>query len=160
MAEVAAETKVQSKVIVAIDESECSSYALKWALQNLDDKLKSGLLLFSVISIDYSGAFAGGYGSLPADLMTSMQDNQKKFVASLLAKAKEICAKHGVDADTVSVMGNPKDAICDAVQKYHCQLLVLGSHGRGAVGRAFLGSVSNYCVNHAKCPVLVVRQPF
>ncbi|KMT08321.1 hypothetical protein BVRB_6g141450 isoform B [Beta vulgaris subsp. vulgaris] len=92
--------------------------------------------------------------------MTSMQDNQKKFVASLLAKAKEICAKHGVDADTVSVMGNPKDAICDAVQKYHCQLLVLGSHGRGAVGRAFLGSVSNYCVNHAKCPVLVVRQPF
>ncbi|XP_048502437.1 uncharacterized protein LOC104896434 isoform X2 [Beta vulgaris subsp. vulgaris] len=96
MAEVAAETKVQSKVIVAIDESECSSYALKWALQNLDDKLKSGLLLFSVISIDYSGAFAGGYGSLPADLMTSMQDNQKKFVASLLAKAKEICAKHGV----------------------------------------------------------------
>lgn len=40
-----------------------------------------------------------------------------------------------VDADTVSVMGNPKDAICDAVQKYHCQLLVLGSHGRGAVGR-------------------------
>lgn len=64
MAEVAAETKVQSKVIVAIDESECSSYALKWALQNLDDKLKSGLILFSVISIDYSGAFAGGYGSL------------------------------------------------------------------------------------------------
>ncbi|KAL2905174.1 Universal stress protein YxiE [Bienertia sinuspersici] len=64
-----------------------------------------------------------------------MQDNQKKFAASLLAKAKETCENYGVEAETISVMGNPKDAICDALDKFHCSLLVIGSHSRGALGR-------------------------
>lgn len=64
MAEESAEMKQMGKMIIAIDESECSSYALKWALQNLDDKLKSGVILFTAVSIDYKGVFAGGYGSV------------------------------------------------------------------------------------------------
>lgn len=158
MAEIAAETKQQSKVMVAIDGSECSSYALRWALQNLDDKLKSGVILFTAISADYSGVCSGSYASVPLDMVTSIQDYQKKFAASLLSKAKEICTEFGVDAETISSSGNPKDAICDAVQKFHCQLLVIGSRSRKAIGRVFLGSVSNYCVHNANCPVLVVRK--
>ncbi|XP_021749917.1 universal stress protein A-like protein [Chenopodium quinoa] len=153
-----AEMKQNGMMIVAVDESECSSYALKWALQNLGDKLKSGVILLTAVSVTQSGVFAGGYGTVPLDLVTSIQENQKKFATSLLAKAKEICAQYGVDAETLCVMGNPKDAICDAVEKFHCNLLVMGTHSRGALQRAFLGSVSNYCIHHAKCPVLVVRQ--
>ncbi|CAH2066121.1 unnamed protein product [Thlaspi arvense] len=52
--------------------------------------------------------------------------------------------------------GNPKEAICDAVEKLGVDLLIVGSNGKGALERTFLGSVSNYCVNKAKCPVLVV----
>ncbi|KAF8033070.1 hypothetical protein BT93_D1842 [Corymbia citriodora subsp. variegata] len=56
-------------------------------------------------------------------------------------------------------VGEPKEAICEAAEKLDVQLLILGSHSRGAVQRAFLGSVSDYCVHNAKCPVLVVRKP-
>jgi nucleotide-binding universal stress UspA family protein len=35
-------------------------------------------------------------------------------------------------------------------------MLVVGRHDRGAVGRALLGSVGNYVVAHATCPVVVV----
>lgn len=38
-------------------------------------------------------------------------------------------------------------------------LLVVGNHGRGAAGRAFLGSVSRHACRHAKCPVVVVPRP-
>jgi nucleotide-binding universal stress UspA family protein len=36
-------------------------------------------------------------------------------------------------------------------------MVVVGSHGRGAMGRLFLGSVSEHVVRNASCPVLVVR---
>jgi hypothetical protein len=33
----------------------------------------------------------------------------------------------------------------------------MGSRGRGALKRTFLGSVSDYCVHHCDCPVVIVR---
>eukprot|EP01018_Ginkgo_biloba_P029616 Gb_01438 [translate_table: standard] len=56
-------------------------------------------------------------------------------------------------------IGDPKESICQAIDKMQVDLLVLGSHGYGMVKRALLGSVCNYCVQHARCVVLVVRKP-
>jgi nucleotide-binding universal stress UspA family protein len=36
------------------------------------------------------------------------------------------------------------------------QLLVVGSHGHGDLVERLIGSVSHYCVTHARCPVVVV----
>ncbi|WP_367183942.1 universal stress protein, partial [Ferrimicrobium sp.] len=38
-------------------------------------------------------------------------------------------------------------------------LLVVGASGHGSVVGALIGSVSEYCVHHATCPVVVVRHP-
>ncbi|KAH9305416.1 hypothetical protein KI387_009820, partial [Taxus chinensis] len=60
-----------------------------------------------------------------------------------------------VTVETMAEVGDPKDTVCDAVEKMQIDLLVVGNHGYGMVKRTLLGSVSSYCVNHAKCPVLV-----
>ncbi|XP_021298880.1 universal stress protein A-like protein [Herrania umbratica] len=155
------ENKMKKKVMVAVDESECSHHALQWALENLGDTLSaSQLFIFTAQPLpNFAYLSASTYGAAPLDLITTVQENQKKLTLALLEKAKDICATHGVDAETMTEIGDPKDKICEAVEKLKIQLLILGSHGRGALQRAFLGSVSNHCVHNAKCPVLVVRKP-
>jgi nucleotide-binding universal stress UspA family protein len=53
--------------------------------------------------------------------------------------------------------GNAGTAICALAAESGFDLVVVGSHGRGLIARVFMGSVSTYIVNHAPCPVLVVR---
>ncbi|XP_078445719.1 adenine nucleotide alpha hydrolases-like superfamily protein isoform X1 [Wolffia australiana] len=153
-------------VMVAIDESECSLYALQWTVENLR-QAASPLIIFTAQPIaDLSYIPAATYGSArmftsmsaPPELVRSLQEHRKKVSLALLDHAKEICTKNGLtDVETMMEVGDAKEAICEAAEKHQVKLLVLGSHGKGALQRAFLGSVSNYCVHHAKCPVLIVK---
>ncbi|GJS44504.1 universal stress protein A-like protein [Tanacetum coccineum] len=93
-----------------------------------------------------------------AELIKELKESENKAALDLLKKAKTTCTEYGITAEGIAEIGDPKVAICNAVEKLNVQLLIVGSHGRGALTRAFIGSVSNYCVNHAKCPVLVVKK--
>ncbi|KAK6157679.1 hypothetical protein DH2020_011927 [Rehmannia glutinosa] len=137
----------KKKVMVAIDESDCSHYALEWTLQNLRETLQnSKLVIFTAQPVaDYGYLYASSFGAAPVELVRSVQENHKRIAEALLEKAKDICSHHGVAADTYTEVGDPKEAICGAVEKLNIQLLVLGSHGRKAL-------------QSAKCPVLVVRK--
>ncbi|KAK4753815.1 hypothetical protein SAY87_001919 [Trapa incisa] len=157
----------ERKVMVSIDESDSSHYALMWVLDNLKESISSTpLVIFTAqppakstysFAASLSSARMYTVSSAP-DFVDSVKENQKKFAIALLAKAKEICASRGVLAETVTEEGDPKSAICDAVEKHSITLLVMGERGLGKIKRAFLGSVSNYCVHNAKCPVLVVKK--
>ncbi|XP_050374462.1 universal stress protein A-like protein isoform X1 [Argentina anserina] len=155
------EEKMKQKVMVAFNESELSQYALEWTLKNLGSAIhNSELLVFTAqpVTIDFGYTAIDEFCFTP-ELIAAIQENYKKVALNLLHKAKTICANYGITARTVTEIGDPKKAICEAVEKLNIDLLVLGSHGRGIVQRAFLGSVSNYCVHNAGCTVLVVRKP-
>jgi nucleotide-binding universal stress UspA family protein len=53
--------------------------------------------------------------------------------------------------------GPAGESIVDVAEAEAADLIVVGTHDRGAVGRLFLGSVSDHVVRHARCPVMVVR---
>nr|GMD24893.1 universal stress protein A-like protein [Ipomoea batatas]GMD27725.1 universal stress protein A-like protein [Ipomoea batatas]GME19201.1 universal stress protein A-like protein [Ipomoea batatas] len=158
----------KNKVMVAIDDSENSFHALCWTLNNFilhnrndpsPSAIDSEVLIFTVQPlIDYTFVHAASFGSTPPELMNSLRENQKKMADALLEKATKLCTQYGITPETATEVGDPKEAICEAVERLNVHLLVLGTHSRGALQRAFLGSVSNYCVHHAKCPVLVVRK--
>ena len=59
---------------------------------------------------------------------------------------------------TKVVSGSPKSAILDEAEKFKADLIVVGSHGYGAIERFFLGSVSHSVALHAKCSVEIVRK--
>jgi len=159
----------ERKVMVAIDESDYSHYALTWVLANLKESITSSPLVIFMAQPPPSSCytFSAPLGSArmycpvsaTPEFVNSVQENHKKLTMAFLEKAKEICASSGVKAETITEVGDPSTAICDAVQKFDISLLVLGERGLGKIKRALLGSVSNYCVQNAKCPVLVVKKP-
>ena len=80
--------------------------------------------------------------------------------ASLTSTAQGIVARAkaaGVDASFLVWEGEPGDAIVAAADAESADIIVVGSHGRSGVSRVFMGSVSDFVVRHAHCPVMVVR---
>jgi nucleotide-binding universal stress UspA family protein len=64
----------------------------------------------------------------------------------------------GAGADQTQVLvGDPGPALCAFAAEASARVLVVGSRGRSGITRALLGSVSDFVVRNAPCPVLVVR---
>ena len=55
------------------------------------------------------------------------------------------------------VRGAPAEQIIRHAKRWRADLIVLGTHGRSGVGRAFMGSVAERVLQRASCPVLTVR---
>ena len=66
---------------------------------------------------------------------------------------------HGQEVNTVSAVtsNSPAKEICNYACENNCDLIVIASHGRGATGRFFLGSVVQKVLSETPCPVLVVK---
>lgn len=60
---------------------------------------------------------------------------------------------------TEIIQGPPRQVIVDEAEKWHADLIVMGSRGLGAWNRLLLGSVSSAVVHHARCSVEIVRLP-
>ncbi len=55
--------------------------------------------------------------------------------------------------------GKPGEVICRIAEEENAAMIVTGTRGLGKVRRTILGSVSDYLVNHAHCPVIICRHP-
>jgi nucleotide-binding universal stress UspA family protein len=65
--------------------------------------------------------------------------------------------RRGIRVSFLVWEGEPGPAIVDAAASEGADLIIVGTHGRGTVGRIVLGSVSDYVVRNAPCPVLIAR---
>jgi nucleotide-binding universal stress UspA family protein len=60
-------------------------------------------------------------------------------------------------AETLVARGEPGPALCDLAESRRAAVVVMGSRGRGGIKRALLGSVSDFVVRNAPCPVVISR---
>ncbi|TXG54672.1 hypothetical protein EZV62_019928 [Acer yangbiense] len=68
------------------------------------------------------------------------------------------CHEIGLDCKSWIKKGDPKEVICREVQRVQPDLLVVGSRGLGPFQRVFVGTVSEFCVKHAECPVITIKR--
>jgi nucleotide-binding universal stress UspA family protein len=127
-------TRIEN-ILLATDASSASAAAERQAIE-LAARLDARLLVLSVVS----GA-------------PSAREARQLAVESIVQRARA----QGAAARGMTWDGEAGEAIVDVAQSESVDLIVVGTHERGAVGRLFLGSVSDYVVRHALCPVMVVR---
>lgn len=75
-----------------------------------------------------------------------------------LAEIERQLRDRGIETESVMVLGKAIQSILDEARRVDAQMIVVGSHRRGAVAR-LLGSVSEGVLRGATCPVLIVPVP-
>eukprot|EP00250_Pteridium_aquilinum_P023009 c26042_g1_i1 orf=107-589(-) len=152
---------------VALDFSSSSKNALKWAIENLIRNGDSVIILI----VQPKGSERG-----LAHVKTMWSESGSPLIPFLEFKDPKIHRDYGIEPDSqvLSLLdnlnlhhdviihakifwGDPNEKICEAVSKLSIHALVMGSRGQSTLKRALLGSVSNHVVNHATCPVTVVK---
>ncbi|XP_028771139.1 universal stress protein A-like protein [Neltuma alba] len=156
--------KEGQKIVVAVDESQESMYALSWCLSNLISDTSNNILVLLYVKPSPSvySSFDVPGNIFSSDAIGVMEKFGRDLAASVMERAEAIC--RNIDTGNIKMQrvigsGDAKNVICSAVQKLKADTLVMGSHGYGFFKRALLGSVSEYCAKHAKCPVVIVKHP-
>ena len=88
----------------------------------------------------------------PADGPTKWMTTQKENFWRSSRESKGVRVQH------IAHGGPPGAVICWVAQKQQCDQIVMGTHGRTGLMHLVLGSVADYVIRHARCPVLTVRQ--
>uniref|UniRef100_A0A1D1Y3L5 Uncharacterized protein C167.05 n=1 Tax=Anthurium amnicola TaxID=1678845 RepID=A0A1D1Y3L5_9ARAE len=162
------------RIAIAVDLSDESAYAVKWAVQNY---LRPGdaviLLHVRSTSVLYGadwGAVDHSVSPAVAAVEDGSEESQQKleddFDAFTATKAQDL-AQPLVEAQIpfkihIVKDHDMKERLCLEVERLGLSAVIMGSRGFGAsrrTGKGRLGSVSDYCVHHCVCPVVVVRYP-
>jgi nucleotide-binding universal stress UspA family protein len=139
------------RIVVGVDGSPSCWSAFRWAVRQAQ---LTGGTVDAVIAWHYPAA-TGGYGWGPVGMMDDADYGE--IAAGTLADtiASTVDPHSDVRIRQLVVLDIPAPALLRAAAG--ADLLVLGSRGHGGFAGALLGSVSQHCVHHAPCPVVVIR---
>jgi nucleotide-binding universal stress UspA family protein len=137
-------------VVVGVDGSELSDAAMTFAFEVAAGH---GVPLVAVHTWQDSG-ITGAWAVLPGTIDWDwLQAEAEKLLAERLAAWRDKFPQ--VEVRAVVERSRPELALL--THAAGARLLVVGSRGRGAVAGLGLGSVSQYLLHHAECPVAVAR---
>lgn len=89
---------------------------------------------------------------------TSSHDPPAQSAVHYLNKiSSRVLARTGVSARASVVRGDVATALCQEAVTRNCDLIVMSTHGHGALGRVFQSNVADRIARHAPCPVLFMR---
>ncbi|PVH61815.1 hypothetical protein PAHAL_3G128100 [Panicum hallii] len=150
---------------LATDFSEGSRAALRWAADNLLHAGDQLLLLHVIKEADYEQSEAILWESTGSPLIPLSEFSNpitaKKYGAKPDAETLDLLNTVAREKEVMVVVkvlwGDPREKLCQAINEMPLSCLVIGSRGLGKLKRVLLGSVSDYIVNNATCPVTVVK---
>ena len=143
------------RILIATDGSEYSERAIA-----------EGLALAKTLGASVVGVHAAPslsiYTSRVGDISHSMEDEYRRATEEqsrqVLSRIEQAAGEAGVRCQTHFLYGDPVHrSIIKAAEDNDCDLVVMGSHGRGSVGSLLLGSVTQKVLANDQRPVLVVR---
>lgn len=137
-----------SKIVVGVDGSSGGARTLRWAAA---EALVTGAEIEAVVVESWADEIAHGFTAKnPGGVKAEERHSAERYVSDALGTTPNISLSIAVHH------GGPAEVLVEASR--HAELLVVGSHGHNALVNMLLGSVTEHCVRHALCPVVVVRE--
>jgi nucleotide-binding universal stress UspA family protein len=138
------------RILVPTDGSEEVERAISYAI---DLAAEQGATIHAVYVINTST-----YGSLPMETSwEGITDMFKDEGDRAIGRVEELAAETGVPVEGALLEGTPSREIVRYAEKRDCDLVVIGTHGRGGIDRLLLGSVAERVVRTSPVPVLSIQ---
>ena len=151
------------KILYATDLSKNSAYAFYYAV-DIAQKRNAKIIILHVIE-PVSPLVRGYVGD--ETILKIQHQNIEQTIEEINRRLKDFCriveGKLGpcleLVADILVRVGHPVDEILRVAEKEGCDLMVLGSHGKGFLEHTFLGSVSRMVLDRSRKPVFIIPLP-
>jgi nucleotide-binding universal stress UspA family protein len=143
----------EKPALIAYDGSDHAKHAIEQAGAELRTPRKA------VVLAAYEPLAAIPFWGAPATMVPGeMIEEVRTEAARTAEEGAELASSAGFDASSAVHEGvRTWQSILDAAKEADAGIVVLGSHGRGAVGSAVMGSVATAVAHHADLPVLICR---
>ena len=141
-----------SRIVVGIDESAPSKAALRWAIEEATLRKAD---LHVVVTWNHPVVAAAEPIIVPMPDTETLVATAKTTADHLISESG--LAESGLVYKVLTPEGRAGEELVTCAKD--ADLLVVGSHGSGALKELLLGSVSNYVAHHSRCPVVLVRTP-
>jgi len=137
------------KVLLAVDGSPFTGKMLNYLITHL--AMFSGTQEFTVLTVQ---------APLPAGVAV-VKEAKEAYYAEESAKALDPAIKllegHGLKVKGLTMVGNVGELIAKTADSENFDLIMMGSHGRSALGKLVMGSVATHVLAQSKTPLLLVR---
>lgn len=135
------------RILVPVDGSESSNKSIAQAI-SLAEVYGAKLNFLYVANVNQL--------SINASLTHAIMNAMRTAGAEILERAANMVPEK-IEYEKIMETGSPAEVILEYEEILDADLIVMGSRGLGVVKGVLLGSVSQYIIERAKCPVLVVK---
>lgn len=143
-------------VLIAIDGSEEAEQAFDFYVTHLH-KEGNKLLLFH--GAEVPPMTANEAAAMCQGWWDQVMEGEKKRVKELEERFAERMKSLNLSGKIQAIFcGRPGEIIVDTAEKEGACMIVMGTRGFGVLRRTILGSVSDYVLHHAHCPVTICRR--
>lgn len=142
------------KILLAVDGSECSQAAVA-SVAERPWPPASTIKIVSAIESPFVPAPEAW--SLPNSYYSQAEEAAEQQALQTVTEAAEKLADKQLEIQTEVLPGQAREVILTEAEKWHADLIILGSHGYTGWQRFWLGSVSHAVAAHAPCSVEIVR---
>jgi len=142
------------KLLIPFDDSAPALRAVKQVAEIARTMTEIETVLLNVQHTDFlvERLYSGSKSEI-----RQLEEPLRKAGETLLGKAAALLDKAGVEHSAHVEVGDPAPIIADYTKKYHCDMIVMGTRGLGAVKSLILGSVATKVLHLTEVPVMFVR---
>eukprot|EP00922_Rhytidocystis_sp_ex-Travisia-forbesii_P015561 GHVS01023201.1.p1 GENE.GHVS01023201.1~~GHVS01023201.1.p1 ORF type:complete len:213 (+),score=63.31 GHVS01023201.1:139-777(+) len=156
-------------IIMGVDASQYSREAVQWARDHSyitpDDIVVLATIWEEALEQYITTVDMGLYAGLVSLNHDEIRKHNEEALDSARKMLKSFYQLYLPDCDVFPLIVSSAnvakasigDTLCKTADALDATAIIVGCHGHGAFKRFFLGSVSKYVVQNAKCPVLVVK---